>query len=1265
MSAAGGVVASQFDKAGFLNQLEPLQKTHDDISNTLTTELKPQYDRLFASHTELSKELKTLLEEVKRQNDVKQLRRELDTCIIDCEWQETSINQNNDALERLLLKINTAKDAADAAAAAADEQAKADALQRLKTDLRKLIDNLNQQKDALSNDQTITDTTNDATRIIDEIQRIKTDLEGSIDDTTISKSMIDEIRDRDLADMDTFITESRGKSEEIRKKFDDEKGKLITEIDANIRALSAKINSNSADDIQDAIQNVPETSTTAIQAIREEGAQFVKELTAKQKEFTDSSIDRKMRIENDKRKYQEEEEELEQLKEAVERVENSQENTKLKDKIKSADNIKLSASKSSGTNNLFGTYLSNAATNLSAVKLKFDPIEKKFDEIRRARNERGIQKQSQQFTDVNDKITKVKDYIDDSQATHDALNKIFNDNKLLQQQQQQQPQQQPPIGSRPPDASPVRQNMLALPQPSTDAAAPAAVSPVVSPAVSPAVSPESVTDAASTALIGAQTAPEKEAAKEAWVIDRPAEDSQYGNSSDTDEADTSSKPLRYLYVPPKDDDNENDENQIMVIEMPLDSVSGDDEGEDFEGGGRHNNNNNNKISNKIQHGGVGRFNETQLQGSKFFIISRDNPELINVLSGFKSPQNVLTNESVILKLKNGAKVLDGAKEKDKSVIVSISNKIIPYGLLSEKNNEELAISKNAVHNVSIIKLMKYLDNHVPVESGAPTHTEMYTTLRMFLFNGVNGCIQVLQQLIKLDKNEHWLHNNTQLQILGWPKKDSGAVFQNKNTYFELFFKRISKCNETEESTFLFKNQDMSRGSGNIDLSQPTLYKFMLNWIILFAFHELSNDMRNVSTFIKKLYGVFIQPLKDNRDTTGRLFIKERSEAMMSDPNETYKKQLVTKIDEFFESRNNTELVQPIQQALCRYRKKPIEKTDLNKRKMPRKPRVINASASEIKPPTGKPGYSSDSDSDSSASSVYEPSESSYRPSSASSGSSALSSLSSSRTGSSQSYRNIVASNTPESSRLSTASSYPPLSALRPSSASSASSASSNSSLYPSPPTSPQSYRNIVVGPKTPELLREVVAPVSPRDDTFSRRVASRPYSSSSLPPVTPDTYNVSSGNPANLPQNKGWTGNFSNVLRPGRQIGDKLDKIGVSPTTAANDLLTERQPPRYGLVTRRARPGTTISSQSDPLRINDKSRKYKQPYKGGSRTQKKPRMKSKIKNTRRRITKEKLRKTIKRNRGSSKINKTEIKKARPASAPASVGSKSSNDNTLQ
>lgn len=438
---------------------------------------------------------------------------------------------------------------------------------------------------------------------------------------------------------------------------------------------------------------------------------------------------------------------------------------------------------------------------------------------------------------------------------------------------------------------------------------------------------------------------------------------------------------------------------------------------------------------------------------------------------------------------------------------------------------------------------------------------------------------------------------------------------------------------------------------------------MLNWIILFAFHELSNDMRNVSTFIKKLYGVFIQPLKDNRDTTGRLFIKERSEAMMSDPNETYKKQLVTKIDEFFEI---AALVQPIQQALCRYKKKPIEKTYLNKRNMPRKPRFINASASEIKPPNGKPVYSNDSDSDSSASSVYEPSESSYRPSSASSGSSALSSLSSSRTGSSQSYRNIVASNTPESSRPSTASSYPPLSALRPSSASSASSASSNSSLYPSPPTSPQSYRNIV-GPKTPELLREVVAPVSPRDNTFSRRVASRPYSSSSssLPPVTPDTYNVSSGNPANLPQNKGWTGNFSNVLRPGgRQIGDKLDKIGVSPTTAANDLLTERQPPRYGLVTRRARPGTTISSQSDPLRINDKSRNYK-PYKGGSRTQKKPRMKSKIKNTRRRITKEKLRKTIKRNRGSSKINKTEIKKARPASAPASVGSKSSNDNTLQ
>jgi len=70
---------------------------------------------------------------------------------------------------------------------------------------------------------------------------------------------------------------------------------------------------------------------------------------------------------------------------------------------------------------------------------------------------------------------------------------------------------------------------------------------------------------------------------------------------------------------------------------------------------------------------------------------------------------------------------------------------------------------------------------------------------------------------------------------------------------------------------------------------------------------------------------------------------------------------------------------------------------------------------------------------------------------------------------------------------------------------------------------------------------------------------------------------------------------------------------------------------------------------------------------GGSHTRKNPRMKSGIKNTRRRFTKEKLRKTIKRNHNHNitSSNKTEIKKARPASAPASVGSKASNDNTLQ
>jgi hypothetical protein len=158
---------------------------------------------------------------------------------------------------------------------------------------------------------------------------------------------------------------------------------------------------------------------------------------------------------------------------------------------------------------------------------------------------------------------------------------------------------------------------------------------------------------------------------------------------------------------------------------------------------------------------------------------------------------------------------------------------------------------------------------------------------------------------------------------------------------------------------------------------------------------------------------------------------------------------------------------------------------------------------------------------------------------------------------------------------------------------------------------------------------------------------------------------------------------LDDLRRRNRDIFDPLAEAGISPVSAAKaDRKYEKrnssiQPPNAGNTIRRARPAPQSGSPDPSYKIlNDASssplpfirtKRAQQPDKpkGGSHTRKKPRMKSKIKNTRRRITKEKLRKTIKRTRGSSKRNKTEIKKARPASAPASVGSKSSNDNTLQ
>ena len=115
--------------------------------------------------------------------------------------------------------------------------------------------------------------------------------------------------------------------------------------------------------------------------------------------------------------------------------------------------------------------------------------------------------------------------------------------------------------------------------------------------------------------------------------------------------------------------------------------------------------------------------------------------------------------------------------------------------------------------------------------------------------------------------------------------------------------------------------------------------------------------------------------------------------------------------------------------------------------------------------------------------------------------------------------------------------------------------------------------------------------------------------------------------------------------RPGSAISVSASRPG-SPTRYGRSVKLPATPPHVKIV----KPTTGTGSR------------------GGSHTRKKPRMKSKFINTRRRFTKEKLRKTIKRNRrhNISSSNRTEIKKARPASAPsASLHSKTSNDNTLQ
>ena len=175
-----------------------------------------------------------------------------------------------------------------------------------------------------------------------------------------------------------------------------------------------------------------------------------------------------------------------------------------------------------------------------------------------------------------------------------------------------------------------------------------------------------------------------------------------------------------------------------------------------------------------------------------------------------------------------------------------------------------------------------------------------------------------------------------------------------------------------------------------------------------------------------------------------------------------------------------------------------------------------------------------------------------------------------------------------------------------------------------------------------QTLNSKSRPGSPRSDSASRpgspRSGSASRPSSALGTGSARTGSARTGSP--------------------RTVSESRPSSALGPGSALRPVLERDSSRRYGK-------SVTLPSLTP---ISVKSTNGIRSSQGGSHTRKKPRMKSKLINTRRRFTKEKLRKTIKRNRrhNISSSNRTEIKKTRPASAPsASLPSKTSNDNTLQ